>query len=97
MNKTHLQRDCPTGHHCRGCAPMFYALQDVEEKCKREAEEKARADAQALADVRTLDEYDPDWMARGALPGGFCVVRDGITPEAARAKAAAWVREQSKL
>ena len=69
-----------------------------------------RADAQALADVRTLD----DWAAPGSghnveLASGahyqVCYLHgwngdeaefscDGATPDEARAAAAAWVREQ---
>jgi hypothetical protein len=88
---------------------------------------KVDADARALADVRTLDEWagmrplhDPDRMAgwkwslvdEGVLdaPDRFmCELRNlrcpededgecftGPTPDAARAKAAAWVREQAE-
>jgi len=76
---------------------------------------KLRADAQALADVRTLDVWAGDWgwlcphvsdfstgkrvgyivqhgnSSERKLPGRETI---GPTPEAARAKAAAWVREQ---
>lgn len=69
--------------------------------------------AQALADVRTLDEWASetvDWRRWkcGALPGfgHHCWLEDtqhrtvkpftGATPDEARAKAAAWVREQAK-
>lgn len=74
------------------------------------------ADAQALADVRTLDEYveklgrgfgwtvsvyrggvygvvftNDNWEEQQGVP---CL--EGATPVEARAKAAAWVREQAK-
>jgi hypothetical protein len=75
--------------------------------------ERVRADAQALVDVRTLDDWAtsnkrqvpspepsetrPDvWMV--VIPAKHSVdvrVFEGPTPEAARAKAAAWVREQA--
>lgn len=63
-----------------------------------------RAQLQALTDVRTLDQYDPRWrmgfQPYTGLGGHVCFVGQylthGETPEAARAKAAAWVREQSK-
>jgi len=63
-----------------------------------------REEAQALADVRTLDEHIPrgsDGNVRIAVlgPADSEGIRDtfvgvGPTPDAARAKAAAWVREQ---
>jgi len=85
------------------CPTCGEALDDPELHLQRFS-----ADAQALADVRTLDEWagrgDPDryW---GMSPTAECVVYDrsvgsrerifiGDTPDAARAKAAAWVREQ---
>lgn len=74
----------------------------------REASAAMQADAQALADVRTLDAYyakeqldEPlaphindsgSWVVLCAgTPVGW-----GPTPDAARALAAAWVREQAK-
>ena len=59
------------------------------------------AGANALADVRTLDDFNPNWHMALAPDGGhYCLPRgdalafDGTTPDEARAKAAAWVREQ---
>jgi hypothetical protein len=68
------------------------------------------ADAQALADVRTLDEWQagrPEryWACGLQFDQACCKLHDGFraliateffapTPEAARAKAAAWAREQ---
>lgn len=63
-----------------------------------------RADAQALADVRTLDAaYGPEWYpARGRDGDVHIYVRGesgplgvGATPDEARSKAAAWVRKQA--
>jgi hypothetical protein len=67
------------------------------------------ADAQALADMRTLDEWAAGQPIRTPSPsphrtevGDWFIwlstgkYFDGPTPEAARAKAAAWVREQGK-
>lgn len=66
------------------------------------------ADAQALADVRTLDDwakfhrdYAPAPRPYAPASGGWFIqlapfkAFDGSTPDEARAKAAAWVREQS--
>lgn len=65
------------------------------------------ADAQALADVRTLDEWavrngeqvpsprqgaDGLWYV-GAVGGMYNASEDSATPDEARAKAAAWARE----
>lgn len=70
---------------------------------------KAVADAQALADMRTLDDWQGKigremWSDLFGGPGGFIVSLDTEYGEAhefraesfpeARAKAAAWVREQ---
>jgi hypothetical protein len=73
-----------------------------------------RADAQALADVRTLDAAATETNFWRTRPAGYglafnCArmvwssgawlsaeVFDAETPDAARAKAAAWVREQAK-
>lgn len=57
------------------------------------------ADAQVLADMRTLDAFNPNWqMALSPDGGHYCLPRgdalafDGPTPEDARHKAAKWVR-----
>lgn len=70
-----------------------------------------RADAQALADVRTLDEWARECFGGWNTAPGFraewyrCSVYnaamttktfDGRTPDEARAKAAAWARGQAK-
>lgn len=56
-----------------------------------------------LADVRTLDDFNPNWHMAFAPDGGhYCLPRGdalafgGTTPDEARAKAAAWAREQTK-
>jgi len=84
------------------------------EKAQREYRDEERVrvmdEHQALADVRTLDEWALGaelryWRNhRWCSPMCRCVLSDpaglddrvfhGQTPEAARAKAAAWVREQ---
>jgi hypothetical protein len=77
---------------------------------KLAAEDKAEADAQALADVRTLDEWRrANRLVRQVVVGSrwarvLCQLQqqgdDVVAPfvadseDEARAKAAAWVREQ---
>lgn len=76
--------------------------------------ERLRADSQALADVRALDEWAKvgrSWEIKEIIPRIFrCAARssdlssgtyrvelfEGATPDEARAKAAAWVREQKR-
>jgi hypothetical protein len=56
------------------------------------------------ADVRALDQADPQWGMAREEPRSYCVLRiNGETvthgaafPDEARAKAAAWVREQGR-
>ncbi len=76
--------------------------------CQTDWEVRVRADAQALADVRTLDEWAETELGRAwrssndGLDRRVTLYADqrihqvfaAKTPTEARAKAAAWVREQ---
>jgi hypothetical protein len=78
----------------------------------REAIERLEADARALADMRTLDDWravspERTWLMSGdgwswcrlydhSTNGPQVYAGEGATPDEARAKAAAWVREQTQ-
>lgn len=80
---------------------LYWEDRNMPAVCTRE--HVTEADAQAYADVRTLDDFSETWRMSFGLNGGHsCSPRGdalgffGDTPEAARALAAAWVLEQAK-
>jgi len=61
------------------------------------------SDQRTLADLKTLDDFNPNWQmalapdgSRYCLPRGDALAFDGATPNEARAEAAAWARKQPR-